>query len=761
MHCPKCKQSFEEGSRRFCPTDGARLVSDLSSPAQAQTGSVFATLIPKMSGIEDLGARFSEAKGVFVAGGESIGEETAAPVNEIDDIFFEIEDAAGSEADTKLLFEHDRGQEKLSAREIIQAELPSSSSPAKKIELANVPAGGIDLGSGYNGADLDSNFDVDSPDKLIGTLVKGRYQVTEFLGADETGLAYLADDRILEGKTVLVRVYVDGEIDQMLQSILAEERISLSHFSHPNIARFVDSGEFVNGVPFIISEYVDGLSVADVLSIHGQMDLKRAARIIRQISGALNEAHQEGILHRDIRPENFIIDPDSGESEQAKLVNFGASGGEPNGDNLVYKSPEVIDGRINTIVSDIFSLGVVAFEMLTGRLPFDGESKTEILRAQYAGPSALPSSLRPELPASVNVILMKALAFKPAERFKKAREFGDALSSALTETPADARPVSNITEIRPNITELKPIIANTKTEAEAERPSSRIQMSPLKRPDPQIPGEAERPAAVPPVKGRRPTMLYAAAAIGALLVLGTVFGWYYFSGASNSLPEAGITNNNLGAGLENAPSREANNIPLPRAVVEPPNTQSFTNTKDNLKGDLASNYLGFSLYFPKDWKVIGPQPGTSASARGKFLDISKSTPEGKLREQMLISYYPSAGTFEQDSNRFPKLVGETNATLHKILPGYEKVSEGPVTLGGGLRAYEVKFKGGGTSPNGEKLVVWGRRLFVPAAHAQATNGFEITMLATSHADNVRGADEVGVRGELGPILQSFEPSPNF
>ncbi len=128
---------------------------------------------------------------------------------------------------------------------------------------------------------------------------------------------------------------------------------------------------------------------------------------------------------------------------------------------------------------------------------------------------------------------------------------------------------------------------------------------------------------------------------------------------------------------------------------------------------------------------------------------------------MLISYYSSKGTFGEDGEKFTLMVKETNETLKKLLPGYQMVSQGEIKLNGSWQAYEVKFQGGGTSPTGEKLVVWGRRLFIPAARPGVRNGFEITMLATSLADEVHSVDDVGVKGELAPILETFEPSQSF
>ena len=128
---------------------------------------------------------------------------------------------------------------------------------------------------------------------------------------------------------------------------------------------------------------------------------------------------------------------------------------------------------------------------------------------------------------------------------------------------------------------------------------------------------------------------------------------------------------------------------------------------------------------------------------------------------MLVSYYPSKGTFQADTANFPQLTKETNETVAKLLPGYRMVSEGEIKVNGGWPAYEIKFQGTGTSGSGEKIEVWGRRLFMPAERPGVPSGFEITMLATSASADVHGVDDVGVRGELAAILNSFEPSQNF
>ena len=195
-------------------------------------------------------------------------------------------------------------------------------------------------------------------------------------------------------------------------------------------------------------------------------------------------------------------------------------------------------------------------------------------------------------------------------------------------------------------------------------------------------------------------------------------------------------------------------------MAQPPDTDFYQNNKQNLTGDLIANFVGFTLYYPKNWKVNGPQAGDN-DVRGKFLDITNETADGRLKEQMLVSYYESRGTYQDDADKFPILVNETNQTLAKLLPDYKMVSQGETKINGDWRAYEIKFESEGIARSGQKLVVWGRRLYIPAARPGTKNGFEITMLATSLADGVTGVNDVGVKGELATILNTFEPSQTF
>ena len=333
-------------------------------------------------------------------------------------------------------------------------------------------------------------------------------------------------------------------------------------------------------------------------------------------------------------------------------------------------------------------------------------------------------------------------------------EDADEIALFTDEDVENAIQNSTLSQISPESTALTseplPIVSNTQLETEPSNDETEVKESG------ELPWE-KRSSAPSKVSGLAFTLF---SILGILLLMGGAWGfWAYIL---NRPPEAQL----IEVPKESVfPTPEENiNIaaptpgeievpPLPRTVSQPPNTKYFQNSKEGLKGDLTKNFLGFSLYYPQDWK--------QNDANGKFLDISREASSGTPIEQMLVSYYDSKGTFKTDTDLFPALVKETNTTLKEIVPNYEVVSEGEKAVNNGWRAYEVKFKGEGKTGKGESITLWGRRLFIPPARPGMKNGYVVTMLATSLSPDVKNADDVGVKGELASILESFEPNQNF
>jgi hypothetical protein len=187
--------------------------------------------------------------------------------------------------------------------------------------------------------------------------------------------------------------------------------------------------------------------------------------------------------------------------------------------------------------------------------------------------------------------------------------------------------------------------------------------------------------------------------------------------------------------------------PQPRNIKQPPNTKIFRNEKKDQKGVLAEKFLGFSIYYPKDWK--------QTKADNKFLDIAKKAPDGLPIKQLLITRYDSKGTFEADLELFGELVKTSNSDLRNILANYQVISEGETTFQDGRwRTYEVKFQGIGSD---KKLIIWGRRLWIPVQRPGMSSGFIITMIGTSLSKDIKSVEDLGVNDDLAEILKTFEP----
>lgn len=816
LYCPKCQKTYEDGSQRFCINDGGRLLpaQNLSKAENKQTG-VFTNLLGRIEPRSEHDEKLASIPR-FVR-----SEQTPLPsfqppkdnklFKDENEIELELEPVKPIEK-PKSIFppinrEIPKPQETLKVQEVPKdQELPKPLPRTVKPE--EIPSGQAKLGDRQTHPTGRLALTLENPRVLVGQVVKGRYQIVEIVGANDSNLAYLAEDKLAHNKKVFLRVLMDeGATDEFTRAIYAEERTSLSLINHPNIARVVDSGELPEGKPFVVTEYTESGSIRNLLQKNGQLNVLRTARIIRQTAYALSEVHQNGILHRNLKPENILLSVSEAGTEQVKITNFGISNSKTK-ENVSYKAPEILEGKTATFAGDIFSLAVIAYEMLTNRLPFQGENTNDLLRREREGLTVHPTNLRLDLPPFADEVLEKALAYDPTARYPKARDFGDAFFNALTtaaawdkkeETTAEKiellPPKKNEIFLLPIVDE-KPEIKQEVVES-AEKAENEIEETEREAETPELPilgdihitprdaemNETEefteetvepkrmseatwtRRSPEPPKTSVAP--LFLISMLGLALIMTGIWVWYYFLSRPNQ-PEivnqvAANTQTSVTPETKQNPDLAIHDLevpPLPRQISQPPNTVYFQNSKQEAKGDLVKNFLGFTLYYPKDWKVSENLPGEKVGTRSKFLDVSRKTESGVPVENMLVSYYDSKGTFNEDKANFPKLVRETNETLSKIIPNYMMFSENETKVNG-WKAYEIKFQGAGETATGEKLIVWGRRLFIPVSRPGVKNGYEITMLATSKSNDVKSVDDVGVKGELATILETFEPIQNY
>ncbi|MGH9837900.1 MAG: AAA-like domain-containing protein [Blastocatellia bacterium] len=283
------------------------------------------------------------------------------------------------------------------------------------------------------------------PEELItpGQKLKNRYLIEKEIDRGGIGVVYLARDEQLVGKQVVVKLLLNLSPESnnagWFRKKFDQEKEALARINHPGIVYVLDAGE-LEGRPFIVMEFVNGVTLRSIFK-SGMMDLARVARVVRQTGHALSAAHDKGVYHRDLKPENIMLQ-DLGEGdEQVKLIDFGIATVKDSqlaanrehtrvAGTLPYMAPEQLQGNPSAS-SDIFSLGVIAYEMITGTVPFRADHAVPLYRMQQDGVRVKPSELCAGLPAAADAIILKALAFDSRNRYRRARDFSDELSRVL------------------------------------------------------------------------------------------------------------------------------------------------------------------------------------------------------------------------------------------------------------------------------------------------------------------------------------------
>ncbi|HCC58008.1 MAG TPA: hypothetical protein DEQ47_12275 [Solibacterales bacterium] len=342
----------------------------------------------------------------------------------------------------------------------------------------------------------------------------GRYKINKELGRGAMGVVYLATDPTI-GRKVAIKTIKLREIDDAAERSRQRERLfrearSAGMLSHPHIVTIYDMGE-EDGVAFIAMEYVHGQTLERVLGQGPALAPQRIFGILRQTAAALDFAHRKGIVHRDVKPANLMLD-DAG---QAKIADFGIAKitaneshtktgtivGTPN-----YMSPEQVRGETITGRSDQFSLGVIGYEILTGERPFTGEHLTTVVYKIVAEEPAPPQRINPTLGAAIDAVLRKALSKKPDARYPDCGAFIEALERACAATQGWRALKPGASQALPTTMESAPPLPSAS--ARRTRPKTKTAK----------PAVAEAP---PPRKRRRtfPIVAVCAMLVGALALL--------------------------------------------------------------------------------------------------------------------------------------------------------------------------------------------------------------------------------------------------
>jgi hypothetical protein len=206
------------------------------------------------------------------------------------------------------------------------------------------------------------------------------------------------------------------------------------------------------------------------------------------------------------------------------------------------------------------------------------------------------------------------------------------------------------------------------------------------------------------------------------------------------------TNNNTNAEVTK-PAENTNSD----TFTPPPDSEKFTNSSANLDGKLAEHYLGFTFYYPKSWQ---PDPKAGVPGASNFVKVERRLPPDFTQENFAVGWYTSGGTFVTDLPNYPKLVEFMSGNLSKNFPEYHKVSEGPTRIGS-MDAYEFRFESLSKGTEKGDIHLWGRVVFLPPGTEGEKTGATLIMLATSLAPELSGIDDVGAKGQLPVILDSF------
>jgi tetratricopeptide (TPR) repeat protein/tRNA A-37 threonylcarbamoyl transferase component Bud32 len=292
-----------------------------------------------------------------------------------------------------------------------------------------------------------------TPDPLIGTVLADRYKVLSVLGRGGMSIVYKARHQLMDRVVAIKMLHAQLVSDPQSLNRFQLEAKAVSALNHPNIIMVYDFGITEKGLPYLVMDYLEGMSIADIIQEEGQLEVARGVNIFMQACDALAHAHFKNVIHRDLKPSNIMLITGEDGEGVVKIVDFGiAKLLSPDGQSMqrltqtgevvgspLYMSPEQLMGHKLDARSDIYSMGCVIYESLTGKPPFLGDNVIDTMRKHLDEAPTPLKTARADLaiPEHLEHVVLKALAKEPIDRYQTMRELRDDLSSDL---PVDLRP---------------------------------------------------------------------------------------------------------------------------------------------------------------------------------------------------------------------------------------------------------------------------------------------------------------------------------
>ena len=305
---------------------------------------------------------------------------------------------------------------------------------------------------------------------LVGKRISGRYKILDVIGGGGMSNVYLAHDMILDRDVAIKILHYNFSNEQEMHRRFQREALSATSLTHPNIVSIYDVGED-GDMHYLVMEYVKGQTLKQYIQNYAPLAPTKCVNIMKQLTSAIAHAHQNQIIHRDIKPQNILMD----EEDNVKITDFGIAMALEDTSftrtnsvlgTVHYLSPEQARGGTATKKSDIYSLGIVLYELLTGELPFSGESAVSIALKHLQSETPSVRAIVPAIPQSLENVVLKATAKDPDHRYRSVEEMAEDLETVLSEQR------SHESKFRPpidqDVTKLIPVIKEQEVEHEQD-----------------------------------------------------------------------------------------------------------------------------------------------------------------------------------------------------------------------------------------------------------------------------------------------------
>ena len=475
---------------------------------------------------------------------------------------------------------------------------------------------------------------------LVGSIVAERYHVMKKLGEGGMGQVYLAE-HVKMGRKSALKVMNPGMVnDADAISRFNREAANASRINHPNVAGIYDFGETADGLIYLAMEFIEGQSLTALVEANGALAPLRAAEIARQTGEGLQVAHDMGIVHRDLKPDNIMIAKNRDGSDCVKVVDFGiakAAGAENQKvtkTGLVvgtpeYMSPEQLAGDKLDGRSDIYSLGLVTFNMLTGKLPFQAESAQESMIMRLTDEPKTLQEMKPDTswPPEVQTVMRKALERRAGDRYQKAADFGRDLYMAMERMPKQAAGATMVMGATDGATAV--MTAPPPTRIDASAAAAAVPVAPA-------------PVAATPARSRTPMYASGVVAIG-LAAAATV---YFARGTSKAgaIPPVAASDTMRNVGSVTAPAQGGTQTPAisgnQRKTALAPTGNSSVRPNQTVQDPASPNTSPAGVSYAKELEALDlslQDDTTSRKAYPKLEDLrSRITLAGEKAEVLLL-----------------------------------------------------------------------------------------------------------------------------